>query len=182
MAQYCLVIRTLFLSSETNQHALLGRSMPALNRRCTTWYVPQGIICKQSASERQRFQPRYNRIRGLVDGMLREMPPIQQPAHRIERGRRLYTGAAESVPALKSCQSTGLRKVGGIAKNEDRAISASAGRRQRAKYGFGVFCGLAFLLQLRAGVGAQDGHWSFLIGHLAEPQAGYALGVPRVLP
>ena len=88
------------------------------------------------------------------------MPAIQQPACVIECACRLYAGAVEGVLAHKSCQSTGLCEVRGIAENEDDAISATAGRRQRAKDGFGVFCGLTLLLHLRARVGAQDGHWS----------------------
>ena len=53
-----------------------------------------------SASGRQRFQPRYNRFRRLVDDILGGMPSIQQSTHIIERGCRLYTDVVESVPAL----------------------------------------------------------------------------------
>ncbi len=86
------------------------------------------------------------------------MTTIQKPAHLIEVVCRSYTVVVKKLPALKSCQCTFPGKVGGIAQNEDGVISATARRRQPAKYGFGVFCGLAFLLQLRAGIGAQDGH------------------------
>ena len=73
------------------------------------------ILSADRASGRQRFQPRYNRVRRLVDSILRYTPPIQQPAHLVERGCHLYTGAVEIVPALKSFQSTGLREVCGMA-------------------------------------------------------------------
>jgi hypothetical protein len=67
---------------------------------------------------------------------------------------------------MRNCCSLGTLKsrssqvVGGIAENIDDAIRASVGGRRRAKYGFRILCGLAFFLQLRANVGAQDGHWS----------------------
>ena len=51
---------------------------------------------QQSASVRQSFQPRYNRIRRLVDGILRKMSLIQKPAHLVERGRRVCTDAVEN--------------------------------------------------------------------------------------
>jgi hypothetical protein len=90
-----------------------------------------------------------------------------------------FWDTVESVPALKSCQSTGLRTVGGIAQNEDSAIGASGGWRQHAKYGFGVFRGLTFLLQLRVGVGAQDGHWFFLDWPRRRTPTRYALVLPQ---
>jgi hypothetical protein len=66
-------------------------------------FLPEII---RSSRPQERCQPRYNGIRRLLDSILREMTPIQQPAHLIEAGRRLYTDVVESVPALKSCQST----------------------------------------------------------------------------
>ena len=67
----------------------------------------------------------------MLDDILREMTPIQQPAHLIEAGCRLYTDLVESVPALKSCQSTLLSKVGGIAENEEQLAGGSASYAKR---------------------------------------------------
>ena len=61
-------------------------------------------VSQQSASGRQRFQPRYNRIRRLFDGILR----------RIPRSNNLHTSlsaVAASVRTSRVCLRSSLAKV-----------------------------------------------------------------------
>jgi hypothetical protein len=75
-----------------------------------------------SASGRQLFQ---HATIAFVAWSTTSGGSIQQSAHIIERGCRLYTDVVESVPAFKSYQSTLLREVGGIAENENvRSVRA----------------------------------------------------------
>src|SRR5262249_7934513 len=80
------------------------------------------------------------------------------------------------MPALKPRQSADLRKVGGMAENEDAAIRAGAGSRQRAKCRFGVFCGLAFLMKLRVSIGALRRNCISLLGTPQHRKQGRHMG------
>ena len=127
-------------------------------------FEPQcvSVGSRQSASVRQSFQPRDDRILRLVDGILRKMFSIHKPAQLIERGRRVCTDAVESVPALKPCQSTGLCTVGGIAQNENSAIGASGEWRQMPSMALAFSaalrssCSFGFVVALRMVIGLLD--------------------------